>query len=144
MVYGRPKEASATLSDYLYKDKAENRVFIAHSREALKKMRHIAYEDDIKTVITKYRVLKTVGDKSLLEVELVTGRTHQIRAHLAFIGHPIVGDGKYGVNHKKQTGKSYQMLCSYYLKFVFTTDASVLNYLNGRVFKSHYTLDSTR
>lgn len=117
---------------------------IAPNRAALKKLCHVRYDDDIKTVITRYTVLRSMNDRSLLEVELVTGRTHQIRAHLAYIGHPIVGDGKYGVNRKKESGKQFQMLCAYSLKFCFRTDAGILNYLDGKVFHSRFDLQSTR
>ena len=88
-------------------------------------------------MITKYKVLKT--DKSrniaLLEVELITGRTHQIRAHLAFVGYPLLGDGKYGINRiNREYNIKTQALCSYSLQFDFTTDSGCLEYLNGRIF----------
>lgn len=89
-----------------------------------------------KTIRTRYRVLEERGGFSLLEVELLTGRTHQIRAHFAFIGHPLLGDGKYGRNSvNKQMGFPYQALYSYKLKFAFTTDAGPLSYLNGKEFQ---------
>ena len=72
---------------------------------------------------------------SLVEVELLTGRTHQIRAHFASVGHPLLGDGKYGSNAlNKPLGYKKQFLYSYKLKFAFTTDAGILEYLNGRTF----------
>ena len=86
-----------------------------------------------KTIRTKYRVLEEHESCSLVEVELLTGRTHQIRAHFAHIGHPLLGDGKYGTNKlNKQTNLPYQALYSYQLTFCFTTDAGSLNYLNGK------------
>ena len=88
-----------------------------------------------KEIVTKYRVIAEAGGNALLEVELLTGRTHQIRAHLSHIGHPLVGDGKYGVNKDdRKKGYKYQALCSYKLRFAFKTDAGVLNYLNGKEF----------
>ena len=135
-VYGVPDKKSAVLKDFFYKDRANNRVYIFSSKEQAKRELNIKYDDDIKTVITKYRVLKAEKDKALLEVELVTGRTHQIRAHLAYIGHPIIGDGKYGVNHSGKSGVKYQKLCSYSLKFAFKEPSGQLSYLDGMEFKS--------
>ncbi len=85
--------------------------------------------DNAKSIRTKYTVLAGKDGKSLVEAELETGRTHQIRAQFAHINHPLWGDKKYGSSH---TGA--MSLASYKLKFDFKSDASCLNYLNGREF----------
>jgi len=91
--------------------------------------------DGGKTAITRYRVLAEGELTSLLEVELMTGRTHQIRAHFASIGHPLAGDGKYGTNEfNKKIGMKHQALYSYKLKFKFS-DENELSYLNGKSFE---------
>ena len=87
-----------------------------------------------KFVKTKYRVLQSKNNLSLLEIELITGRTHQIRAHMAAIGHPLLGEGKYSKSNDKKIGFDKQALYSYSLKFDFKTDAGILNYLNGKRF----------
>lgn len=124
VVNGTPEPAAATLTAFLRKLSDENRVIISD-----------APAPDSLTIKTKYRVLETAGGQSLVEVDLLTGRTHQIRAHFAHIGHPLLGDGKYGVNRlNKQFGYKYQALCSYKLIFRFTTDAGCLEYLNNSEF----------
>ena len=122
---GKMPRAADTLTGYLRKDSANNLVTVRNTPFA-----------GAKNIITKYRVLAEAGGNSLLEVELVTGRTHQIRAHLAHIGHPLLGDGKYGENrNEKKRGYKFQALYAYRLRFDFTTDAGALSYLSGREFQ---------
>ncbi|MBQ9384471.1 MAG: RluA family pseudouridine synthase [Ruminiclostridium sp.] len=126
-VCGIPEKKEDTLTGYLYKDAKLNRVYITDRKAP-----------ENRTAVTKYRVLRTNADgDSLLEVDLITGRTHQIRAHMASIGHPLLGDGKYGSNRvNKEKGYRYQALYSYKLRFEFTTEAGCLGYLNGREFEA--------
>ena len=85
--------------------------------------------------VTHYRVLRRFAGYTYIECRLETGRTHQIRAHMASIGHPLLGDGKYGKSASdKKMGFDKQALYSYSLKFDFRTDARILSYLNGKRF----------
>ena len=88
-----------------------------------------------KSAVTLYKTLKSKGELNLVEVQLLTGRTHQIRASFADAGHPLLGDGKYGNGEKnRRYGETRQALYSYKLSFAFTTDAGMLNYLKGKTF----------
>ena len=90
---------------------------------------------DGRSAVTLYETLETRDRLSLVEVELLTGRTHQIRASFADMGHPLLGDGKYGVGSvNRRYGETQQALYSYRLRFDFPTDAGILNYLRGREF----------
>ena len=126
-VHGIPKPEAATIKGWLIKDDKKNIVRVYDKNPPR----------GAKEIITKYKVVAKNGDSSLLEVELLTGRTHQIRAHMAFIGHPLIGDGKYGVNKSDRSkGYKYQALYSYRLRFSFdTSDPTCLDYLNGKEFK---------
>lgn len=125
VVHGKLRTLGGTLEGYLTKDESKNKVTVSKRKT-----------EDAKEIRTKYEVLDTSDDLSLVEVELLTGRTHQIRAHFASIGHPLLGDGKYGTNaQNKKYGYKKQFLYSYKLVFDFTTDAGLLEYLNHREFE---------
>ena len=125
LVYGIPNIQHKRCEAYLFKDNKKSMVYISD----------VPKKGYVK-IITSFSVLEKRKDNtSLLDVEIETGKTHQIRAHLAYLGFPIIGDGKYGKNDiNKSFKKSRQMLCSYKLKFKFSSDSGVLNYLNGREF----------
>lgn len=123
VVHGTPKKKTDLLEGYLQKDEDKNRVYISKKST-----------DTNKFVKTRYRILESKNDLSLLEIELLTGRTHQIRAHMAAIGHPLLGEGKYSRSNDKAIGFDKQALYSYSLMFDFKTDAGILNYLKGKRF----------
>ena len=126
-IHGIPEKSSRTVKAFLLKDDKKNQVRIYDSNPPR----------GAKEIITKYTVLSKNKNESLIEVELITGRTHQIRAHMSHIGHPLLGDGKYGVNKDDRSrGYKYQALYSYKLIFNFDTkNSTVLDYLNGKEFK---------
>ena len=124
IVEGTPKPRDGSLKGYLFKDAKKNRVFVTDTPQP-----------GSKTCQTNYRTLASANGLSLVECELITGRTHQIRAQFAHAGHPLLGDGKYG-KLDKRFDRSYQALYSYRLTFAFTTDAGSLEYLNGKSFQA--------
>ena len=123
IVEGTPKPREGSLKGYLFKDAKNNKVFVTDKPQP-----------GAKTCQTNYKVLATAQGLSLVECELITGRTHQIRAQFAHAGHPLLGDGKYG-KLDKRFDRKIQALYSYKLTFCFTTEAGSLEYLNGRSFQ---------
>ena len=127
LLINRPKKDNAILSDYLIKNEKTNKVTVLKNEK-----------QGAKKILTKYSVLETNNNLTLCEVELLTGRTHQIRAHMSSIGCPILGDNKYGnkkLNQKYSLSK--QCLYSYKLAFDFTTDSGILSYLDKKDFSTN-------
>lgn len=127
VVIGKPPKQSDTMLAYMIKDEAKNKVSV-----------YDAPVEGGKSMKTQYRVLSSANGLSLCEIDLLTGRTHQIRAHMAHIGCPLLGDGKYGTNaaNKKYGGYKKQFLYSFKTVFDFPTDAGLLNYLKGKTFEA--------
>ena len=97
---------------------------------------HQAQDERRKQIITDVDVLRTAGPFALCKIGLVTGRTHQIRAHLAYLGKPVLGDIKYG-NRKmnERTGTKTQALCAVRISFLDVPEENTLHYLSGKVIK---------
>lgn len=123
---GNLKTDSEILKAFLDKNSSENKVYISD------RMKNKNY----KTILTKYSAIDKSKKFTLAEIELLTGRTHQIRAHMAYHGYPLLGDGKYGINKiNREMGYKYQALCAYKLKFDFKDKNNLLGYLDGKEFE---------
>ncbi|MCR5271890.1 MAG: RluA family pseudouridine synthase [Lachnospiraceae bacterium] len=110
VVYG-VVEDETKVEAYLYHDEKTNKVTLSDKMS-----------DGAKKIVTSYRPISVAGNVTLLEIELITGRTHQIRAHLAYMNHPIIGDFKYGIDSVNRMARDKykiksQMLHSYKLEF---------------------------
>lgn len=125
MVQGELKPPEGTLTSYMQKNESQNRVYVSDT-----------LKEGYKKCVTKYRTVGKTAESTYLEIELITGRTHQIRAQMAHLGHPLAGDGKYGTNEfNKKVGLKYQALYSYKIAFRFS-DENLLSYLNGKSFRT--------
>jgi 23S rRNA pseudouridine955/2504/2580 synthase len=133
LVAGKMEKKEARLQAYLWKDAAKSRVFISDHKKP-----------GAQEIITTYRVLEYDKDNDIsrLEIELVTGRTHQIRAHMAYIGHPVIGDGKYGKNViNRAFGLKQQALWACRLKFDLSKDSELME--SSRQMKSSQLMETS-
>ena len=125
VVQGRMTPPKGKLEGFLFKDEVKKQVYVTDRPQP-----------GAKTAVTLYRTLASEHGLSLVECDLITGRTHQIRAQFAHAGHPLIGDGKYGLEREnKKYGRHGQALYSYRLEFHFTTDAGPLAGLDGKSFQ---------
>ena len=123
-VYGKPKKEHERLEAYLVKDEKNSLVKVYGEKR-----------ENAEKIITEYTVKKAVGETAVLEVKLITGKTHQIRAHLSYENLFILGDGKYGRNDvNKKFNLKYQKLTAYKAVLHFSADKK-LSYLDGKVFE---------
>lgn len=136
LVKGKVSKKSA-ISGWLYKDEKTNKVII----------KNVEFEK-ADYIQTEYEPIEYFDDATLLSVKLITGKTHQIRAHLSSISHPIIGDFKYGnrsVNeaYKKKYGIKWQMLHSYKLVYENEdiSDTKTFKALRGKCFVAEYNSD---
>ncbi|NLT57612.1 MAG: RluA family pseudouridine synthase [Clostridiales bacterium] len=127
LVEGCPRPAEGRLRGYLLRDRERAQVSILKSPAP-----------GARSIETRYRVLRSDGARSLVEVELITGRTHQIRAHFASIGHPLCGDGKYGRAGRNRQ-QPHQALCAYKVAFALEDTQGILSYLDNTQYFSTQT-----
>jgi len=118
LVNGRVDITKIKRTVYLKKIESISKVWISEIKTS-------GYEP----AVTEFDIIEYRGDKTLLEANLITGKTHQIRAHIAYFGYPIVGDGKYGKDNEKQ-----MHLTANFLAFNFKKD-SKLYYLKNKTFE---------
>lgn len=124
VTFGRPVPPADTLKGFLYKDAEKGLVRVVDTPRP-----------GTKEIITSYDTIAVSGRLALLRVGLVTGRTHQIRAHMASIGCPILGDSKYGNNAANRELKlKYQALCAWELAFPREIREERYAALAGKVF----------
>jgi len=133
LIQGTLQPPAGVLEGFILRDEKNKQVRVFHQPRP-----------GAKSAKTVYSTIASKGGLSLVECRLITGRTHQIRAQMADAGHPLVGDGKYGISAESKallkgssavSGMKYQALYSYKLTFGFKTDAGILNYLKGRTFE---------
>lgn len=132
LVEGKLKNKEETLVLYMYKDSIANKVNVI-SKEYYDRYHNTKYYE----TITKYKVLEERVNTSLIDIELVTGKSHQIRAAMSYIGNPIVNDHKYGSNILVENNKSLALI-SYML--IFNDMEDEYSYLNNKIFHSNYKL----
>lgn len=110
--------------------------WLQHSEKNNKVRIHARESEGYKQIITEVTVIRQAGPFALCRIGLITGRTHQIRAHLAYLGHPVLGDIKYG-NRKmnERTGTKTQALCAVRVSFLDIPEENSLHYLSGKVIK---------